>query len=111
MHLFSRRTTPEISVDDLDQLLRDGSVRVLDVREDWEFRRGRVPGAISAPLGLLPQRAADLPRDKPYAVICESGSRSLSATSLLLSQGFEGAASVRGGTSAWARTNRPLERD
>jgi rhodanese-related sulfurtransferase len=111
VHVFSRRTTPEIGVDDLDDLLRGGSVHVLDVREDWEFRRGRVPGATSVPLGQLPMRIGDLRRDKPYAVICESGSRSLTATDFLLSSGFGGALSVRGGTGAWARTHRPLERD
>jgi rhodanese-related sulfurtransferase len=98
-------------VDELDALLSGGSARVLDVREDWEFRRGRVPGAVSVPLGRLTASIAGLPRDKPYAVICEHGSRSLSATDYLLSNGFEGAVSVRGGTSAWARSQRPIERD
>ena len=111
MPFFSRPAVPEISVDELDGLLRTGSVRVLDVREDWEYRRGRVPGALSVPLGQLPGRAAELPRGKPLAVICEHGNRSLAATDYLLSQGFEGAASVRGGTTAWARTQRPLEKD
>jgi rhodanese-related sulfurtransferase len=47
----------------------------------------------------------------PYAVICESGNRNLAAKDYLLGQGFEGAVSVKGGTSAWARTKRPLARD
>jgi len=111
VNIFSRRSTPEISVDELDGLLQTGSVRVLDVREDWEYKRGRVPGAISIPLGRLTSQAVGLARDKPYAVICESGSRSLSATDYLLAQGFEGAASVRGGTGAWARSQRPIEKD
>lgn len=111
MQLSSRRSTPEIGVDELDDLLSSGEVRVLDVREDWEFRRGRVPGAISLPLGRLTAQAAGLPRDKPYAVICESGSRSLAAAEYLLAQGFEGAVSVRGGTGAWVRAQRPVERD
>ena len=111
MHIFSRRNTPEICVDELDDLLRSGSVHVLDVREGWEYRLGRVPGAVSIPLGRLAAEAPALPRDKSYAVICESGSRSLSATDFLLSRGFEGAVSVRGGTSAWTRTDHPLERD
>jgi rhodanese-related sulfurtransferase len=110
MHLFSRLSTPEISVDEFDALIQSGSVRVIDVREDWEFSRGRVTGAVNVPLKKLPERAGQLKRDKPYAVICESGSRSRSATNFLLDQGFEGAASVKGGTSAWARTNRPLVR-
>jgi rhodanese-related sulfurtransferase len=102
--------TPEIGVDQLADLLESGAVRVIDVREDWEFRRGRVPGAVSVPLGRLTALAAGLHRDKPFAVICESGHRSLAATDYLLSQGFAGAVSVRGGTGAWARTQRPLER-
>jgi len=111
MHFFSRRTTPEIGVDELDQLIEGRKVRVLDVREDWEFRRGHVPGAVSLPLGRLTARAVGLRRDMPYAVICESGNRSLAAKDYLLGQGFEGAVSVKGGTSAWARTKRPLARD
>ncbi|MGD0019435.1 MAG: rhodanese-like domain-containing protein [Candidatus Limnocylindrales bacterium] len=110
MHLLSRPATPEIGVDELDELIRSGTVRVLDVREEWEFRRGRVPGAMSVPLGRLTAQMAALPRDKPYAVICESGSRSLAAAEFLLGRGFEGSVSVRGGTGAWARTNRPLDR-
>jgi rhodanese-related sulfurtransferase len=110
MRFFSRLSTPEIGVEELDVLIRNGTVRVLDVREDWEFRRGSVPGAVSVPLKKLPVRAPQLKHDKPYAVICESGSRSRSGTSFLLGEGFAGAVSVKGGTSAWARTNRPLVR-
>jgi rhodanese-related sulfurtransferase len=111
MQVFPHRTTPEIDVDELARLVESGSVHLLDVREDWEYRRGRVPGAISLPLGRLAAQAAGLPRDKPYAVVCEHGNRSLAATDYLLSQGFDGAASVRGGTTAWARSQRPLEKD
>jgi RND superfamily putative drug exporter len=109
--MFSRHNTPEIGTEELDDLATAGAVYVLDVREDWEYKRGRVPGAISIPLGQLMAKVAGLPKDKPYAVICESGSRSQSATDYLLSQGFEGAVSVKGGTGAWARSNRPIERD
>jgi rhodanese-related sulfurtransferase len=108
MRFFSRLSTPEIGVDELDTLLHSGSVRILDVREDWEFSRGRVPGAVNVPLKKLPLRVPQLKHDKPYAVICESGSRSRGATDFLLDQGFEGAVSVKGGTSAWTRTKRPL---
>jgi rhodanese-related sulfurtransferase len=107
---FQRRSTPEISVDELDELLRDGDARVLDVREEWEFRQGHLPGAIHVPLGRLGQGYTNLPRDKRLLVICQSGNRSLSATDFLLARGFGGSASVRGGTSAWARSGRPLDR-
>jgi hydroxyacylglutathione hydrolase len=111
MDLFSSHGTPEIGVDELADLIDSGAVRILDVREDWEFKRGRVPGAKSVPLSRLEAQVAGLPRDKPLAVICEHGSRSLAARDFLLGQGFVGAVSVRGGTSAWTRAQKPLERD
>jgi len=107
---FLRRSTPEITVEELDALLRDREARVLDVREDHEFRAGHVPGAIHIPLGDLSRRVGSLPRDTRVVVICQSGNRSRGATDFLLQQGFEGAASVRGGTGAWARSGRPLDR-
>ena len=110
-HRQGQGHTPEIDVNNLDELLRNGSVRVLDVREDWEFRRRRVPGATGVPMSRLTAQVGTLPREKPYAVICESGVRSLAATEFLLSRGFEGTVSVRGGTSAWARAGRPTEKD
>jgi rhodanese-related sulfurtransferase len=107
----STRTIPEIGIDELAQHLDDDGMSVIDVREDWEFRRGRVPGALSIPLAQLPGRIADLPRDKRYAIICEHGNRSLAATEFMLRNGLVSVASAAGGTNAWARSGRPLERD
>ena len=109
MFSFLRHRTPEISVEELDQIRRDRGVRVIDVREDHEFRRGHVPGALHVPLKQLPARAERLPRTVRYVVICQSGSRSRGATDFLIAEGFEDAVSVRGGTRAWARDGRPLE--
>lgn len=101
---------PQVDVAELDALLAQGAVRVLDVREDSEFRSGHLPGAAHVPAKRLPDRVGKLKRDKPYAVICASGSRSRGATNYLLDQGFEGTVSVRGGTEAWARSGRPIVR-
>lgn len=109
MFSFLRRQTPETTVEELDRLLSSGKARVVDVREDWEFRRGHVPGAIHIPLGQLRHRFTELPRDRRLLVICQSGNRSLGATDFLLTQGFADAASVAGGTGHWARSGRRLE--
>lgn len=111
MFSFLRRLGgPSIDVAELDALLQQDAIRVLDVREDSEFKRGHLPGAIHVPVKKLPDRVSRLRRDKPYAVICASGSRSRGATAYLVDQGFEGAVSVRGGTGAWARSGRPIVR-
>ncbi len=110
MFPFRRPSAPEITVAELEQRLKDRSVHLLDVREDWEFLDAHVPGAIHVPLRELPQRAPGLPKDRPIAVICATGHRSLAAAGFLRSHGFEGAASVAGGTKAWARSGGRLER-
>ncbi len=111
MTFTGNRGTPEIDVDELDRQLVAGQANVRDVREDWEFRRGRVPGALHIPMGQLPARVAELPHDKALAVICEHGNRSLVATHFLLVKGFPGTTSVSGGTVAWIRSGRTLEKD
>ncbi|MCJ7710695.1 MAG: rhodanese-like domain-containing protein [Chloroflexi bacterium] len=111
MFSFLRRLGgPQIDIEELDALMAQGAIRVLDVREDSEFRSGHLRGSIHIPVKRLPDRVAKLKHDKPYAVICQSGSRSRSATAYLVDQGFEGAVSVRGGTRAWARSGRALVR-
>jgi rhodanese-related sulfurtransferase len=109
MLVIPRRATPEITIEQLEELLRDDAAHVLDVREEWEYVRGHVPGAIHVPLHALHARLDELPRDRRIAVICQSGNRSLTATDLLLAKGFGEVASVAGGTGAWARSGRSIE--
>ncbi|HSK27622.1 MAG TPA: rhodanese-like domain-containing protein [Jiangellales bacterium] len=80
---------------------------VLDVRQPVEYVAGHVPGALLVPLAQLPRRYHELPADRPVAVICATGNRSLVAADFLTAQGVE-AVSVAGGTSAWQRAGRPV---
>jgi rhodanese-related sulfurtransferase len=100
---------PEIDVAELETLRAAGETEVLDVREGWEYRQARVPGVIHIPLGELVARVDEVPRDRRVVVICGHGSRSLSAAEFLLQRGYEGVASVAGGTTAWAASGREIE--
>ena len=82
---------------------------VVDVREPSEYHQGHVPGAQLIPLGVVPLRLHELPRDRPVYVICASGHRSLTAAQHMARRGID-ARSVRGGKNAWARRGRPLAR-
>jgi len=108
--MFPRRTTPEVTIDDLESLMASTSAALLDCREAWEYQMGHVPGALHIPLGEIAGRVGELPHDRRIMVICQVGGRSLTATDFLLAHGFEGAASVAGGTTAWVRSGRPIER-
>lgn len=98
---------PEIDQDAFARLHTDGLAMTIDVREAREYRAGHVPGAVSAPLSVLPLRLSEMPKDRPVYVICQSGGRSAQAARLMRGVGID-ARSVSGGTAAWAAARRPL---
>ncbi len=102
----------DIEPTELNTLMQDASnnLRVLDVREGWEYDDGHVPGALHIPLGQLRARLSELRKEQPVAVICASGSRSQSAAALLAQQGFEKVYNVKNGTYGWQLARLPLER-
>lgn len=110
MHLFGRPKIPEIGVDELERLMAAGGVTVVDVREVHEWRQAHVAGVLNIPLGRLPLEFSKLPLDRRTLVICEHGNRSLVGAEFLMRRGFDGVASVRGGTTAWIASRRPVER-
>lgn len=92
----------EITVHEVADLLKskEHSFSFIDVREDEEFASGSIPGAIHIPLGELPERLAELDRDKEYIMVCRSGARSGRATEFLEQEGFD-ARNMVGGMLAW----------
>jgi rhodanese-related sulfurtransferase len=84
-------------------------VILLDVREDYEFNNGHVPGAAWIPLGELPNRLDELPKDKTIVAVCRSGNRSGQATELLRQQGFD-AHNMQGGMLAWQAAGLEVEK-
>lgn len=76
---------------------------VIDVRNSNERAAGHIPGTIHIPLGYLPDRARELPRDRPIIVHCQSGSRSAIAAGVLQALGFENVRNTVGGYAEWAK--------
>jgi rhodanese-related sulfurtransferase len=60
------------------------------------------------PQADLASRLSELPRDRPFFVICQGGFRSLRAAQFLCQMGFPNVASVRGGTECWRAAQKVL---
>ena len=88
----------------------DATPVLVDVREPWEFDLAHLAGARLVPLGSLPERLAELPRDRPMVTICHHGIRSATAAALLRRAGFSGVRSLAGGVDAWAQRVDPAMR-
>ena len=74
---------------------------ILDVREPNEYQINKIPGSTLIPLGELPQRYAELPRDREIIAQCKSGGRSARAQDFLKSVGFTKVLNLKGGILDW----------
>jgi rhodanese-related sulfurtransferase len=98
---------PEISAAELDSRLQASDPPVvLDVREPWELAIARLPGTVDIPMGEVPARLAELPKDRDIVVMCRSGGRSSKVADYLHRMGYR-AANLTGGILAWAHDVDP----
>ena len=75
---------------------------LVDVREPWEFELARIEGSLLVPLGQLPSRVDELPRDRPLVMVCHTGRRSQNAAMFLAQSGFADVQNLSGGVERWA---------
>jgi hydroxyacylglutathione hydrolase len=103
-------TVGRITADEMEDRLREGEVRLLDVRWEDEWERGRIPEAIHLPMGQLDERLDEVPNGRPLVLHCASGARSAIAASLLQLRGFKDVSNLEGGFDLWSAEERPVER-
>lgn len=107
-------TTGRMTVDELARQLGTGGPDapfVLDVRQATEYAAGHVPGSRHLLAADVPERVAEIPRDRPIATICASGFRASIAASLLRVAGFERVSAVASGVPGWEAAGYPVARD
>ncbi len=103
-HMTTPPQVPTVTVQDLRDLrLQHAPHFLLDVREPDEYQTARIEGAQLIPLGELPQRLAEIPREEKILVHCKLGGRSAKAVALLQEHGFDNVWNVAGGIDAWAK--------
>lgn len=81
---------------DVDQIDPSSSI-LLDVRTEYEFRKGTLKGAINIPLDSLRDRLNELDKNKPVYVFCQVGLRGYVASRILMQKGFDKVYNLSGG--------------
>jgi sulfur-carrier protein adenylyltransferase/sulfurtransferase len=87
--------------------LLDRGAALLDVREPFEIQICSIPGSMLVPMREVPQRAAEIPTDRPVLVLCHHGMRSQRVTQWLRQQGYPKAINIAGGIDAWSEQVDP----
>ena len=111
-YLKDRNTMEAVDAESLVERLADGSVVVLDVRPEEEYRAGHVPGALSVPVGSLETILQDLPKDKEIVAYCRGPYCVFSdeAVGFLSTRGFR-ASRLNEGFPEWRVAGYPVEVD
>jgi adenylyltransferase/sulfurtransferase len=93
---------PQMTVQELKQRRDAGEeLFVLDVREPYEYQIANIGGTL-IPQNEVPQRLAEIDRNREIVVQCRSGGRSQRIAEFLAQQGYPNVKNLAGGILAWA---------
>ena len=104
----------ETTVDEIKQKLDDGEKFLLvDVREESEFAKDHLPGAIHLGRGVserdIETRVPDT--NTPMVLYCGGGFRSALAADNLQKMGYTNVISMDGGVREWREKKYPMTRE
>ena len=105
---------PSINVKELrERLNTEGAGRPLlvDVRQFSEWNEGHIPSAIHFEAGRVALDKLPFPLNRPLAIQCASGSRSMSAASVLRRRGYHNVIQVEGGINKWKMNGFEITKD
>lgn len=87
----------------------ESGAMLVDVREPDEWYAGHLPGAIHIPMGEIPKRLHELPRDRKLIFTCRSGNRSGTIKDYLIDEhGYSDVHNQLGGIIAWQLEGLPV---
>lgn len=111
----ARRRIENLTVDQVAAELVAGTAVLVDIREPNEYAQGGIPGAISAPRGMLefwadptsPYHRAEFHPNRRIILHCACGGRSALAADTLQEMGYLDVAHLDGGLQAWSTADGP----
>ena len=96
-----------------ERLQADPNVKLIDVREDEEWKAGHAAGASHLGKGIIERDIEVQVPDKSTELIlyCGGGYRSALAADVLQQMGYESVFSMQGGWKAWKESGAPTSVD
>jgi len=109
-YFYDRDSLEPVSREELVRRMREGVASLLDVRPEYEFDLGHLPGALNVPLRDLMRRLAEIPRDQEIVAYCRGPYCvfSFEAVALLRARGFR-ARRLEEGFPEWRAAGLPVE--
>jgi sulfur-carrier protein adenylyltransferase/sulfurtransferase len=89
--------------------INSGELKIVDVREPWEYARDHIPAAMLTPLGQIIARPQQVITSDNIVFVCEVGQRSAVAAELAAAAGMQHVFNLEGGMQAWRGAGLPVE--
>ena len=104
---------PEVSFNDLNKLVNEGTVFLIDANERETYNDGHILGAVNF-LAESSEFDQDLPQEKDKLVVCYCGSEKclawLDAAKELNSLGYTNVMHYKGGIKGWKKSGGEIEK-
>jgi len=102
-----------MNVENAQELVKDSTVTILDVRTPQEFAEGHIQRARLVPVAEINDKIGDIYplKDKQILVYCHSGNRSAVASRILQKNGFTKVNNLDGGITAWIARGNKIVKD
>jgi len=100
-----------IGIDEAKQLIAEGKIRVVDVRNPDEWAAGHIPVAEHIPLPQIlnnPNATLEGNLEQPQLFVCAVGERSAVACEVAAMLGYKEIYNLSGGTTAWVKAGNPV---
>jgi rhodanese-related sulfurtransferase len=108
--LRERAAGPTLTTLAATQMINGRHAQIVDVRPPEQFATGSVPNARNIPLGELGQRGAELRKDRPVILVCNTGRTAFGAVSKLRAGGIGEVYVLAGGVAAWREAGLPIRK-
>lgn len=86
----------------IQEMEKRKDMMMLDVREAVEVQICHIENAKHIPMGEIPSKIEELPRDKDLVVFCHMGVRSKQVMNYLRRNGFSRVYNLKGGIDRWS---------
>lgn len=104
----AKQQITEVNIEKAKQLLTEGGLTLVDVREESEYAAGHIDNALLLPRGVLEFKiattAALADKAKPVLLYCRTGGRAALAAVTLKTLGYGNVLSIAGGFEAWQKS-------
>jgi rhodanese-related sulfurtransferase len=108
--LRARAGGPTVTTLEATRLINSKNAQIVDVRSAEDYAKGSLPHAKNIPAGSLKERAAELKKERPVILVCNTGASAGPAAAQLRASGFAEVFVLAGGVAGWREAGLPLRK-